>query len=52
MKSEYKRYTCVGTGGINCRCCCNRGGKPVVKRQAKRRYAQAVNKLIKSESEA
>lgn len=49
MKSEYKRYTCVGVGGMKCKCCCSRGEKPTIKRQAKKRYAQAINKLIKSE---
>ena len=47
MKSIYKRFSVVGSGGINCRCCCNRGGKPLAKRLAKRKLEKAVKKLIK-----
>ena len=47
MKGNYKKFSDVGTGGINCRCCCNRGGKPLAKRLAKRKLEQAVKKLIK-----
>ena len=47
MKGIYKRFSDVGTGGISCRCCCNRGGKPLAKRLAKRKLEKAVKKLIK-----
>jgi hypothetical protein len=50
MKSIYKRFTDVGTGGINCRCCCNRGGKPLAKRLAKRKQEQVIKKQILTES--
>ena len=43
----YKKYTVVGHGGISCRCCCNLGGKPTVKRIAKRRLNHAIKKIIK-----
>jgi hypothetical protein len=46
MKGKYKKYTVVGHGGINCSCCCNRGGKPTVKRIAKRRLNRAIKKFI------
>ena len=47
MKSMYKKFSDVGTGGISCRCCCNRGGKPLAKRLAKRKLEKAVKQLIK-----
>jgi len=50
MKSIYKRFTVVGTGGINCRCCCNRGGKPLAKRIAKRKQERVIIKAISTES--
>jgi len=50
MKSIYKRFTTVGTGGINCRCCCNRGGKSLAKRLAKRKQEQVIKKQILTES--
>ena len=51
MKAEYKKHTIVGTGGINCWCCCNRGLKPTLKRQAKRRLGRVLTKLIKEETD-
>jgi hypothetical protein len=51
MKSSYKRYTMVGPGGLACACCAPQSGtkysaraRTIMKRQAKRREAQAVNK--------
>ena len=46
MKSIYKRFTMCGTGGINCRCCINRGFKPTAKRIAKRRMERKLNKEV------
>ena len=40
-KGIYKRYTLVGPGGINCPCCCPKGYKATLKRQAKRREDRA-----------
>ena len=50
MKAEYKKHTIVGHGGINCRCCCNRGFKPTMKRIAKRRLGRALTRLINGET--
>ena len=50
MKSMYKKFSDVGTGGISCRCCCNRGGKPLAKRLAKRKQEQVIKKQILTES--
>ena len=47
MKGRYKKFSDVGNGGISCRCCCNRGGKPLAKRLAKRKLEKAVKQLIK-----
>ena len=41
-KGNYKRYALVGPGGIKCPCCCTKGYKPTLKRQAKRREQRAV----------
>lgn len=50
MKSNYKKYADVGgTGGINCRCCCPRGGKKLVKRLAKRTNNRLILKLANKE---
>ena len=53
MKSaNYKRYACVGVGGLNCPCCAPQSGnkyaakaRTILKRQAKRRFDRQVNKL-------
>jgi len=47
MKSTFKRFTLCGTGGINCRCCVNRGFKPTAKRIAKRRLSRETASLVK-----
>jgi len=50
MKSNYKKFASVfGTGGINCRCCCPRGGKKLVKRLAKRNINRLIIKLANKE---
>ena len=50
MKSNYKKFADVGgTGGINCRCCCPRGGKKLVKRLAKRTNNRLITKLANKE---
>jgi len=49
MKSNYKRYTVAGVGGINCRCCVSYGAKPTYKKQAKRRFNESIQQLILKE---
>ena len=40
-KGHYKRYALVGPGGLKCKCCCDPGYRPTLKRQAKRREHRA-----------
>ncbi len=57
MKAAYKKFTLVGPGGINCPCCAPMSGnryaaraRVIMKRQAKRREAAALNREIGAES--
>ena len=58
MKSNYKRYTIVGNGGMNCPCCAPKSGnkygaraRVILKRQAKRRENKAIEYLIAKQME-
>ena len=55
MKSEYKRYTLVGPGGMGCLCCAPQSGnkyaarvRTLMKRQAKRRESRIINLIEKA----
>jgi hypothetical protein len=47
MKGRYKKFSVIGGGGINCKCCCGLGYKPIAKRIAKRRLNRAVKQIVK-----
>ena len=59
MKSIYKRYACIGGGGLTCPCCAPQSGtkyadraRTVYQRIGKRNEARVISKLVQAELDA